>query len=121
MEWQSLWFNILTYLIDRLLVTPRAWFDADYFSSTPEVDPTGQSTAPTVSFVDRSRRSRSAVQEADTLRAAFPSYDGVFYPGENSLRLVESVSLLAARLHYGAHSKTTSSRKPITSPGLTGR
>jgi formylglycine-generating enzyme required for sulfatase activity len=66
------------------------WFDADYYASSPEVDPTGPSTVPSGSFVDRSRRSSSAVQKPDTLRAAFRSYDGVSYPGDNGLRLVIS-------------------------------
>ncbi|MGB3716240.1 MAG: SUMF1/EgtB/PvdO family nonheme iron enzyme [Candidatus Promineifilaceae bacterium] len=66
------------------------WFDADYYASSPEEDPTGPSTVPKGAFVDRSRRSSSAVQEADTLRVSYRSYDGVTYPGDNGLRLVIS-------------------------------
>jgi len=66
------------------------WFEADYYTISPETDPTGPSTAPLGSFVERSRRSSSAVQDADTLRTAFRSYDGVSYPGDNGLRLVKS-------------------------------
>ncbi len=66
------------------------WFDAEYYASSPEIDPTGPSTPPKGAFVDRSRRSSSAVQEAETLRVAYRSYDGVSYPGDNGLRLVRS-------------------------------
>jgi sulfatase modifying factor 1 len=66
------------------------WFDAEYYAASPEEDPTGPSTIPKGAFVDRSRRSSSAVQETDTLRVSFRSYDGVTYPGDNGFRLVRS-------------------------------
>jgi sulfatase modifying factor 1 len=68
------------------------WFDADYYAASPEIDPTGPSSPPEGAFVNRSRRSSSAVQEADTLRVAFRSYDGVSYPGDNGFRLVTTDS-----------------------------
>ncbi len=66
------------------------WFDAEYYAASPEVDPTGPLKPLEVRFVNRSRRSSSAVQDAETLRVAFRSYDGVSYPGDNGLRLVRS-------------------------------
>lgn len=66
------------------------WFEGEYYQSSPAVDPTGPLTPPSGSFVNRSRRSSSAVQEVDTLRVAFRSYDGVSYPGDNGMRLVQS-------------------------------
>jgi formylglycine-generating enzyme required for sulfatase activity len=68
------------------------WFEADYYASSPETDPTGPLTAPREAFVERSRRSSSAVQESDTLRVSFRSHDGVSYPGDNGLRLVTTIA-----------------------------
>jgi sulfatase modifying factor 1 len=66
------------------------WFEEDYYVVSPEVDPTGPETIPTGTFVERSRRSSSAKESADTLRTAFRSADGINYPGDNGLRLVRT-------------------------------
>ncbi|MFN2189070.1 MAG: formylglycine-generating enzyme family protein, partial [Candidatus Promineifilaceae bacterium] len=68
------------------------WFGSDYYAESPEADPAGPTEIPKGAFADqRSRRSSSAVQEEDTLRVAFRSYDGMSYPGDNGLRLVRTV------------------------------
>jgi formylglycine-generating enzyme required for sulfatase activity len=66
------------------------WFGEDYYESSPEIDPTGPEKIPEGNFVERSRRSSSAKEDADTLRTAYRSADGINYPGDNGLRLVRT-------------------------------
>jgi formylglycine-generating enzyme required for sulfatase activity len=66
------------------------WFDPDYYTYSPDIDPTGPPKAITANFVERSRRSGSAVENAGTMRTAYRSADGVTYPGDNGFRLVRS-------------------------------
>lgn len=66
------------------------WFDPDYYVSSPDADPTGPLKPLTADFVERSRRSGSAVEDAGTLRTAYRSADFVTYPGDNGFRLVRT-------------------------------
>ncbi|NIS82008.1 MAG: SUMF1/EgtB/PvdO family nonheme iron enzyme [Anaerolineales bacterium] len=64
------------------------WWDSEYYASSPEIDPTGPFSIPSGSFVQRSRRSSSAVESAFSIRTTYRSYDGPSYPGDNGFRLV---------------------------------
>ena len=66
------------------------WFDPEYYTSSPDVDPTGPLKIPNPDFVERSRRSSSAVEDAATLRTSYRSADFINYPGDNGLRLVKT-------------------------------
>jgi formylglycine-generating enzyme required for sulfatase activity len=66
------------------------WFDPDYYAYSPEVDPTGPDEIPKTDFVERARRSSSAVEDAETLRTSYRSADFINYPGDNGLRLVRT-------------------------------
>ena len=68
------------------------WYGEDYYSISPEVDPTGPDSIPKGAFVERSRRSSSAVEAAASLRVTYRSADGVSYPGDDGFRLVRTVS-----------------------------
>jgi sulfatase modifying factor 1 len=69
------------------------WYDPDYYAVSPDADPLGPETV--VSSVDgyflqKSRRSSSALEEASTLRVSFRSADGINYAGDNGFRLSRS-------------------------------
>ena len=64
------------------------WFEPDYYSWSPDTDPTGPSEIPEGLMYHRSRRGGSAVEDADTLRTAYRSADTLTYAGDNGIRLV---------------------------------
>lgn len=66
------------------------WYEMEYYANSPAVDPTGPLEPPSGLFLQRSRRSSSARENAKTLRVAFRSADGDTYPGDNGLRVVRT-------------------------------
>lgn len=66
------------------------WYDANYYASSPAIDPTGPEKAPGGSFVQRSRRSCGAQENAEAMRTAYRSRDMDTYPGDNGIRLVRT-------------------------------
>lgn len=70
------------------------WYVKEYYSFSPESDPTGPPKVPSGAFAaQRVRRSGSAKESADSMRVAYRSFDGVDYPGDNGFRLVKTAKL----------------------------
>ena len=68
------------------------WFDEEYYSESPEVDPTGPAEIPSGTMLEKSRRSGSSIENTSAVRVAYRSADGINYAGGNGFRLVQTVS-----------------------------